>query len=148
MGTTRIIPTLLNTVGSFISGYLCCIVIIKGIEVEHPTGAQVMYAMMGYLVYHVGLFTMATDELDGTRKRFNYKRYQDDNWPNWIFSFICVPLILYLAHEIFYYFMEWFGKDWKFNDAIFLLSGPLSDAILIGLKKLKKIYKSVRNGKD
>jgi hypothetical protein len=117
----------------------------ESIPIHVPTGMQWVWAVLGVVIYEAAFFVMATDELDGTKKRFNYKKYKDDNWPNWFFALLCVPITVVFGEQIWYYLMNHLGKDWVFMDVLFLLSGPLADGIFWGLKKIKIIVNSVKS---
>jgi hypothetical protein len=114
------------------------------IPINDPTGMHWFCAIFGVFVYEFAFFAMATDELDGTKKRFRYAQYTKDNWVNWAFAFICVPIIVFYGQQVWYYIMQWQELDWKFMDVLFLGSGPLADGIFWGLKKLKSIVKAMK----
>jgi hypothetical protein len=118
--------------------------ISQAIAVNDPTGMQWFWAVFGVFAYEAAFFVMATDETDGSKKHLNYKRYLDDNWPNWLFALICVPIVVFYGQQVWYYVMQYMEKDWAFMDVLFLGSGALADGLFWGLKKLKAIAKAVK----
>lgn len=114
------------------------------IQVNDPTDIQWFWAIFGVLLYEFAFFAMDTDELDGTKKRFPYMQYYRDNRVNWVFAFMCVPVIVFYGEQVWYYLMRWKDLDWKFMDVLFLGSGPLADGIFWGLKKLRLIVKAMK----
>ena len=118
------------------------------IAINEPTVIQWFWAIFGVFAYEFAFFTMATDELDGTKKRFPFKQYYNDNRVNWVFAFICVPIIVFYGQQVWYYVMQWRELDWEFMDVLFLLSGLLAGGIFLGLKKLKNIVNAVKNSNN
>lgn len=98
----------------------------QAIEINSPTRMQWFWAIFGVFVYEIAFFVMATDEFDGSSKNLSYKEYTNDNWPNWLFAFICVPITVFYGQQVWYYVMANFEKDWAFQDVLFLTSGALA----------------------
>ncbi len=99
------------------------------------------YGVLGYNWLH---FMWTKDGYDESRKRFSFKRYTLKTWDNWVWTFIFIPVVAVYAEQLFYYFMQYFEKDWLFYDAVYLGGGILSGIVYLLFKRLAKLYKALK----
>ncbi len=106
-----------------------------------------VWAVYGVLMYNFLAYMFTKDGYDESRKKFRFPAYAKKRWENWFWSFLFVPVVVILGTEIFYYFMQAYEKDWEFNNAIYLLAGPLSEFVYYLFKKTRRIIQALRSTK-
>ena len=103
-----------------------------------------LWAVFGVILYNYLSFNLHKDELDDSGKQFSFKTYRKGRWDNWVWSILCVPVIVVYGDQLWYYTMAYFEKDWKFYDVIYLGAGVLAEGLYYILKKFKLVINALR----
>lgn len=102
------------------------------------------WALYGVIAYNWLSLSFTKDGYDNTRKKFIFKSYARKRWDNWVWSLMCVPIIVVYGDQLFYYLMEYFKRDWEFLEVIYLLAGALAEFLYYLLKKTKSIINAIK----
>ena len=108
---------------------------------------QSAWALFGVFLYNWLAFTIEKDKFDKDNKPFEFRDYSSKRWDNWIWSLLCVPLIVVYGEQLWYYVMEYFEKDWKFLDVLYLTAGVVAEGLYWLLKKMLSLISHIGNGK-
>ena len=103
------------------------------------------WALYGIVAYNWLAFSFTKDGFDNTRKKFSFNVYIKNRWDNWVWSLLCVPIIVVYGDQLFYYLMEYFEKDWEFLDVVYLFAGALAELLYLIFKKMKNISKAIKS---
>jgi len=99
----------------------------------------------GFLIYSVGVFVIKKDKYENENKKLLIKKYLFDNWDNWIFSLMLVPIIAIKAEDMWAILMEVVEKKWIFYKVYYLGVGIIVEAFYILIEwvnnKRKKLIK-------
>lgn len=106
-----------------------------------------LWAIFGVILYNYLSFNLHKDELDDTGKSFSFKTYRKSRWDNWVWSLLCVPVIVVYGDQLWYYTMAYFEKDWEFYAVIYLGAGVLAEFLYYVLKKGKLVINALRGNK-
>lgn len=96
-------------------------------------------AILGWLVWNIGVFSFTKDEYDDTGKVFPFKSYANEHWDNWLFSLVMVPVILIIGDQ-------GFGMDalavleikMKWSNLYYFGSGFFAEALRFIYKRWRK----------
>ena len=109
---------------------------------------QIVWAVFGVILYNFLSFTIAKDKADAKLERFNFGNYAGLRWDNWVWSLLCVPLVVFYGDQLWYYLMEYYEKDWKFLDVLYLSAGFVAEGLYFLLKKLLNLISHIGGTKD
>ena len=104
---------------------------------------QSLWALFGVLLYNWLAFTIEKDKFDHKNEPFNFKDYAAKAWDNWIWSLLCVPLIVLKGDQLWYYVMSYYGKDWEFLDVLYLSAGVVAEGLYWLLKKMLSLIAAI-----
>lgn len=106
--------------------------------------AQWLWALFGVLIYNYLSFTIVKDEADDVSKNFKFKPYALKRWDNWVWSLLCVPIIVVYGDDLWYYAMAYFEKDWEFRSVVYLTAGVVAEGLYYLLRKALKIIRALK----
>ena len=108
---------------------------------------QSIWALFGVLLYNWLSFTIEKDKFDSKSETFNFRDYASKRWDNWIWSLLCVPLIVAKGDQLWYYVMAYYEKDWQFLDILYLSAGVVAEGFYWLLKKMFSLIAAIGNDK-
>jgi len=101
-------------------------------------GFNALGALIGWVAFNVGVFSLFKDENEQT---FNLISYTKEHWDNWLGSFVFIPVFLFAGHVGFNFEDIGIGGV-KWSDAYYVGSGFFFEAIKMIYKKWKKSKES------
>ena len=104
---------------------------------------QSLWALFGVILYNWLSFTIEKDKFDKEDEPFNFGNYAGKRWDNWIWSLLCVPLIVFKGEQLWYYAMAYFEKDWQFLDVLYLSAGVVAEGLYWLLKKMFSLIAAI-----
>lgn len=94
----------------------------------------------GVFMWSFGLFHIEKDKADNANQKLDWEDYKQKNWDNWVWTAICaIPVVLFEDVILGIIFFTWSELP-PIKDAVFLLAGPLSLAIVWGIKWIKNKF--------
>jgi hypothetical protein len=99
---------------------------------------NVLLALLGWLAWNFGLFSIEKDKADDEGKPFSVKHYTQKYWDNWLLSLLFVPILVIIGIKGLGFAAIPIGdfKDLKWNDLYYLGSGFFSEFLKISIVKL------------
>jgi len=75
---------------------------------------------------------------NGTRKKFTFKKWFDDNYDDMLVTLMVVPLVIIFDDETVIIYNSIFEKDIEGIGAlVYIMAGPITNLLYLGIKRLR-----------
>ena len=106
---------------------------------------NILLALLGFLAWVIGAFTIEKDSYDDLEKDFPYRTYIKKNWDNWVWNliiaFILIVVGIYKLEFDALPFESESVQKIQWHDSYYLASGPIGSIAMKYIKKIKKASK-------
>jgi len=101
-------------------------------------------AVYGAVFYYVIIWSMERNAIqeenkrNGTRKKFTFKKWFDDNYDDMLVTLMVVPLVIIFDDETVIIYNSIFEKDIEGIGAlVYIMAGPITNLLYLGIKRLR-----------
>lgn len=102
-------------------------------------------ACYGAVFYYVIIWSMARNAIqaenkrNGTRKKFTFKAWFDENYDDMLVTLMVIPLVIIFDDETVMIYNRIFGHDIEnIGTLVYIMAGPITNLLYLGLKKFRE----------